>query len=200
MRFSTFFHSLAAASWFLLLPLSSMAQHGPSLCKDESEALEACAETSIRSPEVSDVLNSCTDERSDLSECLGAATPDEPLHDGSTLPPSDGLLSCFFYLTFYDACVAVSNTTATATTSTCPLSCILDGPDQNCGDYDFTYCERQVCCTDCNAYMNEYDKCVANAGSCSLSNPKCLSAGFSLRNGAALTFMTAAVGAVLAML
>ncbi|KAL3908272.1 MAG: hypothetical protein SGARI_003139 [Bacillariaceae sp.] len=153
----------AVLAGLFLLPLSSVAI-GPS----------------SQMPWKRDVLGSCTDERSELSECLGSATPDEPLTGNLTLPPVGGLLACYVYLTFFDACVAVTNTTTT--TGTCPLSCIVDGPDQNCDDYDVVYCERQVCCTDCNTYMTEYDTCVANAGSCSVSNPTCSSgnAAFSL--------------------
>ena len=170
-----------------LLPLSSVAI-GPSSCKEQTDALEACAEAAIgSSSSTGDVLGSCTDERSELSECVGSATPDEPLIGNLTLPPADGLLACYVFLTFYDACVAVTNTTGT---NACPLSCIVDGPDQECGDYNAVFCERQACCTDCNAYMTEYDNCVANAGACPVSNPTCSSgmAGFSLtRVGIAAT-------------
>jgi hypothetical protein len=172
----------------LLLPLSSSAALGPSSCKDETDALEGCAETSISSG--GDVLGSCTDQRASLEECLGAATPDD-----TSGVSSAGLLSCYAYLAFYDACVAVTNTTGN-----CPASCIIDGPDQNCDDYDFVYCERQACCTPCNTYMNEYDKCVANAGTCILSNPDCVS-GSSMPTLSTYTLVgVALVGAVLTML
>jgi hypothetical protein len=174
---------------------SSVMALGPSLCKDETEALEGCAESSFRTTGT-DVLSSCTDQRSDLSECLGAAAPDEPLTGNLTLPPSEGLLSCYFYLTFYDACVAVTNTTGTD----CSTSCIIDGPDQNCGDYDYVYCERQECCTACNEYMTQYDICVANAGSCTVSNPECIDSGSSVVMPLYSLTAMGVVGAVLTML
>jgi hypothetical protein len=161
----------AILAGLLMSPLSSLGL-GPSSCKEQTDALEVCAESAIESSSsTSGILGSCTDERSELSECLGAATPDEPLTGNLTLPPAGGLLACYVYLAFYDACVAVTNTTG----SSCPLSCIIDGPDQNCDDYNIFYCERQECCTDCLTYMTEYDTCVANAGSCSVSNPTCSS-------------------------
>ena len=170
----------AVVAGLFLLPLSSMAI-GPSSCKEQTDALETCAEAALGlGSDTADVLGSCTEQRSELSECLGAVTPDEPLTGDLTLPPAGGLLACYVYLTFYDACVAVTNTTGT--TTSCPMSCVIDGPDQNCDDYDVVFCERQVCCTDCNVYMTEYDNCVANAGSCSVSNPTCTSGSAGLSN------------------
>jgi hypothetical protein len=193
MKFSTVISVSLVTCWLPLFPMSSVAL-GPSSCVDTTDALEKCAETSIRNG--GDVLGSCTDERAGLEECLGAATADETSNGDSTLLPSGGLLSCYIYLAFYDACVAVTNTTGT----NCPTSCIIDGGDQNCDDYDYVYCERQVCCTGCNTYMNEYDNCVANAGTCTLSNPDCVSGSPMLTLSSFALMGVVLVGAVLTLL
>ncbi|KAG7341815.1 hypothetical protein IV203_006907 [Nitzschia inconspicua] len=191
MKFNTSFYTLVAVCSVLLFPISSVAL-GPSLCRDQTDALEACAEDSIRSPDISDILASCSEEQSSLQECLGSATPEE----GETNPPSDGLSTCYLYVAIYDACVAVTNTTASAA---CPLSCIIDGPDQNCEDYVFVYCERQTCCTECNAYMNEYDSCVANAGSCSVSDPACTGSGSFMATLSTFAAVVCMIGTLLAV-
>jgi hypothetical protein len=192
MKISTVIGLSLVACWHLLVPTTS-ENLGPSSCEDKIDALEQCAETSIQSGD--DILGSCADQRAEFEECVGAATPDEPLSGNLTLPPSTGLLTCYIYLAFYDACVAVTSTTGT----NCPTSCIIDGPDQNCDDYDFAYCERQVCCTSCNTYMDEYNKCVANAGTCTLSNPGCVSGSFRL-TFSSFALMTSAVVVALLMM
>jgi len=156
--------------------ITTMAQTGPSLCKEEIAALETCAEGVVTGGSASaneeDLLGQCTDERNNMMECLGAASPDVNNPGDVTIPPSDSLLGCFVHVALYDGCVVATN--ATSATTTCPLTCGIDGPDQTCGDYDAGYCERKGCCTACSQFLDSYDACVADAGQCSLSDPQCI--------------------------